>query len=408
MRAWFGRTLVLVVADSEAVSAILRDRPDGFRRPLSSYIVSEEMGGIPGLFLAEGSEWRNQRRMVMAGMAPGAIKAYFPSLVTVAQRLQRRWQAAARQGQAISLDGDLKRYTVDIIAGLAFGTEVNTLEAGEDVIQRHMDAILPAVARRSLSMLPYWRYFKLPADKRLDRDVAALDVAVSESGAPGAQPHGAGPGAPPAPAQSAGSDDRRRRREKQRRRRPRRGRQCADHAAGRRRHHGQHDLVDDLFAAATSRTTLARAREEVRRVAPDVAGFTIEQMDSLDYLGACASEAMRLKPVAPFLPLEACATRWWATWPCRPAAWYGACCATIRVSDAHFPDAQAFKPERWLEAGPGRSQQQARRHAVRLRPAHLPGPLSGAAGNQDRHGHAAGQLRYRRRRYARMAARRRS
>ena len=157
MRAWFGRTLVLVVADSEAVSAILRDRPDGFRRPLSSYIVSEEMGGIPGLFLAEGSAWRNQRRMVMAGMAPGAIKAYFPSLVTVAQRLQRRWHGAASRGDAIDLDGDLKRYTVDIIAGLAFGTEVNTLEAGEDVIQRHMDAILPAVARRSLSMLPYWR-----------------------------------------------------------------------------------------------------------------------------------------------------------------------------------------------------------------------------------------------------------
>ena len=45
---------------------------------------------LPGLFLAEGTQWRNQRRMVMAGLAPGAIKAYFPALVTVAQRLQRR------------------------------------------------------------------------------------------------------------------------------------------------------------------------------------------------------------------------------------------------------------------------------------------------------------------------------
>jgi cytochrome P450 len=36
------------------------------------------MGGNPGLFLAEGAQWRKQRRMVMAGMAAGAIKAYFP------------------------------------------------------------------------------------------------------------------------------------------------------------------------------------------------------------------------------------------------------------------------------------------------------------------------------------------
>jgi len=350
MRAWFGRTLVLVVADSEAVSAILRDRPDGFRRPLSSYIVSEEMGGIPGLFLAEGSEWRNQRRMVMAGMAPGAIKAYFPSLVTVAQRLQRRWHDAASRGEAINLDGDLKRYTVDIIAGLAFGTEVNTLEAGEDVIQRHMDAILPAVARRSLSMVPYWRYFKLPADKRLDRDVAALDVAVTGLVEQARSRMAQDPARRVRPpnlleAMIAAADEQ--------------GSGVNDRAvAG--------NVLTMLLAGedTTANTiswmiyllqrhpqALARVREEVRRVAPKAAGFTIEQMDSLDYLGACASEAMRLKPVAPFLPLEALRDTVVGdvAVPAGSVVW-----CVLRhdtVSDAHFPDAQAFRPERWLDAG---------------------------------------------------------
>ena len=350
MRAWFGRTLVLVVADSEAVSAILRDRPDGFRRPLSSYIVSEEMGGIPGLFLAEGSEWRNQRRMVMAGMAPGAIKAYFPSLVTVAQRLQRRWQESARQGAAISLDGDLKRYTVDIIAGLAFGTEVNTLEAGEDVIQRHMDAILPAVARRSLSMLPYWRYFKLPADKRLDRDVAALDVAVSDLVRQARKRLEQDPARrvrPPnlleamiaaADEKNSGVDDR-----------AVAGNVLTMLLAG--EDTTANTISWMIYLLQRNPQTLARARDEVRSVAPDVAGFTIEQMDKLDYLGACASEAMRLKPVAPFLPLEALRDTVVGdvAVPAGSVVW-----CVLRhdtLSDAHFPDAQAFKPERWLEAG---------------------------------------------------------
>nr|WP_314637148.1 cytochrome P450 [uncultured Janthinobacterium sp.] len=347
VRAWFGRTLVLVVADSEAVAAVLRDRPDGFRRPLSSYIVSEEMGGNPGVFLAEGSAWRNQRRMVMAGMAPGAIKAYFPALLTVAQRLQRRWQHAATQGQAIDLDGDLKRYTVDIIAGLAFGSEVNTLEAGEDVIQRHLDAILPAVARRSLSMLPYWRYFKLPVDRRLDRDVAALDVAVAQlvRQARARMEHDPARRVRPPnllEAMIAAADE-------------------PDSGVNDRAVAG--NVLTMLLAGedTTANTiswiiyllqrnphSLAKAREEVRRLAPDAAQFTLAQMDSLDYLGACASEAIRLKPVAPYIPLEALRDTVVGDVAVPAGSMLWCVMRHDSVSEAHFPDAQAFQPERWL------------------------------------------------------------
>jgi cytochrome P450 len=179
-RVYFGSRPVLVIAGHKDVAAVLRDRPDDFRRPSISERVAREMGGNIGVFQAEGSEWRNQRRMVMAGFAPGPIKAYLPTLKKVAVRLHKRWQTAAQNGEAIDLSSDLKRYTVDIIAGLAFGTEVNTLESGEDVIQQHLDNVLPAVARRSLSLIPYWRYFKLPQDRRLDRSVEYLRVAIQQ------------------------------------------------------------------------------------------------------------------------------------------------------------------------------------------------------------------------------------
>ncbi|MFM2088464.1 MAG: hypothetical protein RLZZ237_3333 [Pseudomonadota bacterium] len=350
VRAWFGPQLMLVVSDSEAIAAILRDRPDGFRRPLSSVIVAEEMGSQPGVFLAEGAAWRNQRRMVMAGMAPGAIKAYFPSLVTVAQRLQRRWAGAAAHGQTISLDDDLKRYTVDIIAGLAFGTEVNTLESGEDVIQRHLDAILPAVARRSLSLVPYWRYVKLPRDHRLDRDMAALKLAIADL---------------IAQARARMAQD------PVRRERPPNLLEAMIGAAD-EKDSGVNDgnvagnvltillagedttantLSWMLYLLQRNPQALARARDEVRRLAPDVSAFTIEQMDSLDYLGACASEAMRLKPVAPYIPVEA--LRDTVIADIAIPAGTMICCLMRHdtVSDTHFADAQAFKPERWLAEG---------------------------------------------------------
>ena len=131
-RMTFGRTPVLVVSSHELVGAVLRDRPDGFRRPALTARVAHEMGGREGVFMAEGQAWRDQRRMVMAALAPHAVKAYFPSLVKVALRLREHWRRAAPDGAAIDLTEDLKRYSVDVIAGLAFGTDVNTIDGGED------------------------------------------------------------------------------------------------------------------------------------------------------------------------------------------------------------------------------------------------------------------------------------
>ena len=85
------------------------------------------MGLQPGVFGANGDTWRRQRRMVMAGFDPAHVKRYDPSLLTVAQRLAGRWDKAAQSGATVDLQSDLMRDTVDTIAGLAFGAEVNTL-----------------------------------------------------------------------------------------------------------------------------------------------------------------------------------------------------------------------------------------------------------------------------------------
>ena len=157
---------------------MLRDRPDGFRRSVRMEEVGMEMGLDPGVFGVNGDAWRRQRRMVMAGFDPAHVKAYFPAMAKVARRLERRWRQAAAAGSAIDLQSDLMRYTVDTIAGLAFGTEVNTLESGEDVIQQHLDKIFPALFNRALAPFPYWRYVKMPADRALDRSIAAVKTSI--------------------------------------------------------------------------------------------------------------------------------------------------------------------------------------------------------------------------------------
>lgn len=347
LRLQVGRRPMLVVADHDAVTAVLRDRPDGFRRPLSSAQVSEEMGGATGIFMAEGAEWRNQRRMVMAGLAPNAVKPYFPALVRVALRLRRRWQTAAQARQPVDLAADLKRYTVDIIAGLAFGAEVNTLEAGDDVIQRHLDAILPAVARRSLALLPYWRYVKLPVDRRLDRSVTALQGAVADLVAK-ARLRLANDAArrlqPPnlleamivaADEPGSGVDDA-----------AVAGNVTTMLLAG--EDTTANTLSWMIYLLQRNPDTLRRAVDEVRRLAPDAATFSIEQLDSLEYLGACASEAMRLKPVAPYIPLEALRDTVIADVAVPQGTLVWCVMRHDSVSEEHFSDPLAFQPQRWL------------------------------------------------------------
>nr|WP_315252321.1 cytochrome P450 [uncultured Duganella sp.] len=351
-RITFGRTPLLVVADHALVSAVLRDRPDGFRRPAVTARVSDEMGGRPGVFLAEGAAWRDQRRMVMAALAPHAVKAYFPSLVKVALRLQNRWRQAARDGSVIDLAEDLKRYSTDVVAGLAFGTEVNTIDGGEDVIQRHMDVVLPAVARRSIALFPYWRYIKLPQDRQLDGHLLALNKAIDQLIAAARARLAAEPSRRERPANLleamiCAADEG--------------GSGVTDEAvagnvttmllAG--EDTTSNTLAWMLYLLQRNPAALRQARDEVMRIAPATQDFTIEQMDALDYLDACAQEAMRLKPVAPFIPLEALRDSVVGDVRVPSGGLVWCVMRNDSVADSQVPEAAAFQPERWLRRGDG-------------------------------------------------------
>jgi cytochrome P450 len=176
-----GKRQILVVGDHTIVGGLLRDRPDGFSRTTRLDEIWSEMGLQNGVFGANGDRWKAQRRMVMAAFDPAHVRNYFPALQRVSHRLAGRWLKATNAttgGTAIDLQADLMRYTVDTIAGLAFGADVNTLESDEDVIQQHLDKIFPAVFGRLFAPIPVWRYRKSKADKALDVSVAALNIAI--------------------------------------------------------------------------------------------------------------------------------------------------------------------------------------------------------------------------------------
>jgi cytochrome P450 len=324
---------------------VLRDRPDGFQRTPRLSAIADELG-FAGLFTANGERWRRQRPMVMASFDPGHIKSYFPALVRVTERFARRWQRAAAEGRAIELQADLMRYTVDVTAGLAFGVDMNTLESDSEVIQQHLDKVFPAVFKRVMAVVPYWRW--LP-NFRLARHIRALERAVDGFIAAARARIDADPRLRERPtnlieAMIVARDN------------PASGLTDADVAgnvltmllAG--EDTTANTLAWLIYLLSRNPAALARAREEVRAVlGAEPLPRRYEDLARLDYVEACIHETMRLKPVAPLIIVQAV----------RPTAIAGIAVPEKQLvmclmrpaptDDRHFPNAATFEPARWLE-----------------------------------------------------------
>ena len=339
---------IVVMADPEAIGTILRDRPDGFLRIKRLVSIAREMG-FDGVFTANGEDWRRQRPLVMAGLDPAHIKSYFPALVRVTQRFAGRWGRAAVSHATIDLQADLMRYTVDVTAGLAFGADINTIESDEDVIQRHLDKVFPALYRRLMAPFSYWRYLRLPSDRRIGGHLAELHRAVEGFIRAARARMDANPTLREQPtnlieAMIAARD------------RPNSGVDDSNVAgnvltmllAG--EDTTANSLAWMIFHLSCHPAALARARDEVDGVlGGDKLPSRYEQLARLPFIEACIHETMRLRPVAPLMLVEAARDTVVAGIEI-PARQLVMCLMRPGATDErHFTDAQAFQPERWLD-----------------------------------------------------------
>ncbi|MFI5027572.1 MAG: cytochrome P450 [Solirubrobacterales bacterium] len=174
-----GSRRVVVIGDAEVLNAVLRDRPEGFRRWSEIQAITEEMWGTAGVFAAEGEDWRRARRLAVTALNSNHLQRYFQIVSTCAERLHRRLELAARDGLAFEIGEALSSFTVDVTSALAFGHDLNTLERGDNELQGHLHRVFHMTNRRLFAPVPYWRWFKLPADRALDRSLAELRPAVA-------------------------------------------------------------------------------------------------------------------------------------------------------------------------------------------------------------------------------------
>ncbi|HYP31624.1 MAG TPA: cytochrome P450, partial [Burkholderiaceae bacterium] len=107
-------------------------------------------------------------------------------------------------------------------------------------------------------------------------------------------------------------------------------------------------LAWTLHLLWTHPAALARAVDEVRRLCGDAPVPTLDHIAQLDYIEACAHEAMRLKPVAPVNAVEALRDTTVGDVHVPRGMVVIGVMRRDATSERHIVDAGAFDPERWL------------------------------------------------------------
>lgn len=174
-----GPQRAVVLADPDDINAVLRERPDVFKRGGDLETVFRETG-TPGVFSEEGDAWRRSRRLTVTALNSNHLQRYFHVVRTAGERLRAKLEDEAEGDRPIDIDRVLGSYSVDVICALAFGHDLNTLEQGENPVQQHIEKQLGMLNRRVGAPIPYWRWFRLPADRAWERSLAELHKAVAE------------------------------------------------------------------------------------------------------------------------------------------------------------------------------------------------------------------------------------
>ena len=175
-RFTIGSRPIVAFAEPDAINAILRERPDGYRRWREAEDVFRELG-IHGVFSAEGDEWRKQRRLAVMALNTNHLHRYFDVIRVSTERLRGRLERAAHTGEPFELQRAFMSFTTDVASSLAFGHDLNTLEH-ESELQSHIERVFPMLSRRIAAPFPYWRYVKPPADRAAERSLVEIRAAV--------------------------------------------------------------------------------------------------------------------------------------------------------------------------------------------------------------------------------------
>ncbi len=161
------------VFDADLIREMLVDKRESFPKA-ELFEVNRKFITQPGVFTSEGDDHRRRRKLVARAFSAERLDAYAEVMVENARALQARW----RPGQVIDANSQTFRLVRRIAFGVFFGRHRQEDEALGDQVVRGLKW---DIALGFLPFAPLLRKLPLPGNIRAERACAALDEVVGQA-----------------------------------------------------------------------------------------------------------------------------------------------------------------------------------------------------------------------------------
>jgi cytochrome P450 len=159
----------VLVSHPELVEQVLVRENHNFARNFVFEVLRPTLGN--GLLLSEGPFWLRQRRLMQPAFSRQRVESYGAEMVRHTLRLAEQF----KDGQTRDLHADMMRLTLAIVAEALLGAETGAVS---EVVGEALHVIMRDFDERLGSLFPPPRWLPTPGNLRLRRAVRRLDAII--------------------------------------------------------------------------------------------------------------------------------------------------------------------------------------------------------------------------------------
>ncbi|XP_050221885.1 protein LUTEIN DEFICIENT 5, chloroplastic [Mercurialis annua] len=152
-RLTFGPKSFLIVSDPAIAKHILKDNSKAYSKGILAEILDFVMG--KGLIPADGEIWRVRRRAIVPALHQRYVAAMINLFGQGTDRLCKKLDVAASDGEDVEMESLFSRLTLDIIGKAVFNYDFDSLTNDTGIVEA-VYTVLREAEDRSVAPIPVW------------------------------------------------------------------------------------------------------------------------------------------------------------------------------------------------------------------------------------------------------------